>query len=159
MYTENECDRSCDVGRYQYIRSSKDKTAMMCEPQAKFDNCNNRWFERFGCSYTCWRDGKALFEADEYDLQGFHMNHRRINCKESFYEIEYENKGSDIAYGYFCLTEYVGRQHRCFYFNFHNLTAEEFAAYISAVEDWHLSGELNIGPYSGLPAYEPWKKH
>jgi hypothetical protein len=73
-------------------------------------------------------------------------------------EIEYENKDSDIAYGYFCLTEYVGRKHRSFHFNFRNLSAEEFAAYVSAVEDWHLTGELNIDKYSGVPPYAPWER-
>jgi hypothetical protein len=158
MYTENEYDHPYDVGRYQYVRSSKDKFAMMWEEEAMFDASSNRWFERFGCSYACRRDGMALFEEDEYDLLGFHINHRRINCKESFFEIEYENKDSDIAYGYFCLTEYVGRKHRSFHFNFRNLSAEEFAAYVSAVEDWHLTGELNIDKYSGVPPYAPWER-
>jgi hypothetical protein len=29
--------------------------------------------------------------------------------------------------------------------------------YIEAVKKWHATGELNIGPYSGIPQYRPWE--
>lgn len=145
------------AGRYGYIRSAEDSEAMMSGTEARFDSDHNRWFEYMGCGYACGRDGQALQEADDYDLYYFHKDHPKINCKESFHDLEYGNTRNEVAYAYFLLMEYVGNKHRTFSFHLENITMQEAKEYIAAVESWHCTGELNIGPFSSCPCYGHWE--
>lgn len=146
------------AGRYRYIRSSEDKNAMMYRKQAEFDLLSGRWFEQFGCGYAHWRDGKASCEADDIDQEDFHYEHPNITCKESFYEIEYGNTRDEAAYAFFFMAECEGRKIRDFAFSCNDITMAEVNEYISALEDWHRTGEFNAGQYRGIPQYDPWTK-
>lgn len=147
-----------DVGRYRYTRSSEDRDAMMGE-NASFISACNRWFESFGCGYTCERDGRASMEADDWDLTDFHYEHPLVNCKEAFFELTYGNTEDSVSRAFFFLQEYVGQKNRTFDFCLYDISLQEADDYIAAIEKWHCTGEFNIGPYSGLPAYTPWRQH
>ena len=146
------------AGRYRYTRSSQDSNALFLGKEAGFDPEYNLWIEYMGCGYACWRDGKALTEADEIDLYEFHRTHPLINCKESYIDYEYGNTRDEVAYAFVCLTEYRGTMHRCFSFSLTDVSLQEVEKYIDAIEMWHRTGEFNVGPYSGSPAYDPWCK-
>ncbi len=147
------------AGRYRYMRSSEEHDAMMWEDRMKYDHTYNRWIETFGCGYDCGRDGVASMEADEFDLMDFHCEHPLMNCRESFYELTYGDTKESLTYAFFFVQEYVGRQTRDFCFSFSELSMQEANEYIAALEEWHRTGELNVGPYRGEPQYDPWENH
>ena len=98
---ENDVDGNLyDVGRYRYTRSSEDRKTMMGE-NASFISACNRWFESFGCGYTCERDGRASIEADDWDLMEFHYEHPFVNCKEAFFELTYGNTEDSVSRAFF----------------------------------------------------------
>ena len=45
---------------------------------------------------------------------------------------------------------------KTFSFDLENVTKQEYQKYFEAIENWHCTGELNVGPYSGMPAYGQW---
>ena len=156
---DDACGNPYGAGRYRYIRSSQDSNALFLGKEAGFDPEYNLWIEYMGCGYACWRDGKALTEADEIDLYEFHRKHPRINCRESYIDYEYGNTRDEVAYAFVCLTEYRGTMDRCFSFSLTDIPLQEVEKYIDAMERWHRTGEFNVGPYNGSPAYDPWEKH
>ena len=165
LNSDDRLDESEDVsgnpygaGRYGYIRSSKNSKFMILGDEAKYEPEFNMWFEYMGCGYACWRDGKALQEADEIDLYLFHDKHPKINCKESFYDFEYGNTRNDVAYALFILTEYKGTLYRTFHFNLQNITLQKSKEYIAAIEAWHHTGELNVDSFNGIPQFSFWRR-
>ena len=147
------------AGRYRFMRSSEDRSAMMWGNMTRYDQTSNRWVESFGCGYNCARDGVASAEADEFDIMDFHREHPRIHCRESFFELEYGDTRELVAYAFFFVQEYAGRQTRYFSCSFSDISIQEANEYIAALEEWHHTGALNVGLYHGEPQYGPWKTH
>lgn len=148
-----------DVGRYKYMRSSETSISMLKGKKADYNEKYNRWFESFGGGFAGWSDARAMQEADDLELAELHYMQPNMNCKESFFELEYgETKGS-VLRAFFFLQEYTGCKDRDFGFCLYDISLQEANEYIAAIEKWHCTGELNIGPYHGLPAYGPWRKH
>jgi hypothetical protein len=54
------------------------------------------------------------------------------------------------------LKEKQSDRHRTFDFDLSKISMKEFEAYLAAIEEWHRTGELNIGPYKGVPNYDRW---
>ena len=147
-----------DVGRYKYMRSSEKPIGMLKGKKADYNQECNCWFESFGGGFCCWRDARALQEADDFDLMEFHHKRPYINCKESFFELEYGKTEDTVSRAFFFLQEYAGRKDRSFSFCLYDISLQEANEHIAALEEWHCTGELNVGPYSGIPEYEPWKE-
>ncbi len=55
------------------------------------------------------------------------------------------------------LAEYEQTRYRTFVFFLDNILRAEMNEYMEAVEKWHKTGELNIGPYQGIPEYGLWE--
>jgi hypothetical protein len=156
MNTEIEFGNPRGAGVYGYIRSAEDSDFMMLGEEARYDSDSNRWFEYMGCGYACWRDGKALQDADDFDLQYFHDAHPRMRCRESFHELEYGNTRDDVSHALFLLMEYDKSKSRTFSFNLDNVTMAQAKEYIAAVEEWHITGDLRIGALTFSPCCGPW---
>ena len=158
MSNKKEIGNPYGAGRYSYTRSSTDSGAMLLDDQARFDPKSNRWFEHMGCGYACERDGIALQEADDADLYDFHRDNPKINCRESMYDLQYGDTRAEVAHAFFLLMEYAGGKYRSFYFGLDDVSMQEMEKYIAAVENWHSTGELNIGPHHGCPNYGDWEE-
>ncbi len=161
--TESECQEEENLagnpygaGFYTYIRSAENSDWMMMGADARFDADSNTWFEYMGGGYACWRDGKALQEADELDMDDFHSEHPEMKCRESFFDLEYGETRDDITDGLFILAEYDGAKHRSFSFNLKDVTLTQAKEYVALVEAWHTTGELHLGPLSCNPCQGPW---
>ena len=147
-----------DSGRYSFIRSSEHSEAMMMGEEARFIDEYNRWIEYIGCGYACERDAWALREADEIDSMEFYKDITHLDFKEAFYDFQYGDTYDEVSHAFFYLTEYVGNQERTFTFSLDDRPLQEVKDYVAAIEKWHCTGELNIGPYTGVPNYRPWEK-
>lgn len=146
------------AGRYGYIRSSKDNSYLFLGDEAGFDPEYNLWYEYIGCGYACERDGIALQEADDMDLFYLYKEYPDMTCKESHYDFTYGNTRDEVSWASFSLTEHEGGKKRTFYFHLENISMLEAKEYVAALEKWHRTGELNIGPYNGSPTYNPWEQ-
>ena len=144
------------AGRYGYIRSSKNCKALIRGKNAQFNSEHNRWFEHIRCAYTCWRDGRAEQEYDDMYRDQLEKKRPLISYREAFYELEYGNSRDEVASMMVILTDCTKGNHRSFHFDLDNITMHEAQEYIDALENWSYTGELNIGPYRGIPAYGPW---
>lgn len=145
------------AGKYCTIRSSKNSAAMLLGDRAKFDIQCDRWFEYIGCGYECWREAKYQQDADDTDLYYFHKHHPEIKCRESLYDFQYGETYEDVSHALVLLAEYEQTRFRMFTFSLDDISICEMNAYIEAVEKWHATGELNVGPYRGIPQYGPWE--
>lgn len=145
------------AGMYCTIRSSQDSAAMLLGDRADFDIHCSRWFEYMGCRYENWRDGKYQQEADDTDLYYFHCDHLEINCRESMYDFQFGDTRDDVSYAFVFLAEYEEKRVRTFSFSLDDISRQEMNEYIEALKKWHATGELNVGPYSGVPEYRPWE--
>jgi hypothetical protein len=121
---------------------------MMSGEAAQFDEEQGIWIEYTVCDYGCYRDGKALQEADELDLEAFHRTHPQMQCKESFYDLEYGKTGDDVLSVFWILTEYENGKCRTFSFGMDHTTMQEFRSCQEAVEAWHRTGNLDL---QGIP--------
>ena len=145
------------AGMYCIIRSSEDSGAMWLGDRAEFNVECGRWFEYMGCGYGCWRDGKYLQEADDMDLYYFHRDHPEIKCREAMYDFQYGDTRDDVSYAFVFLAEYEEKRVRTFSYSLDDISREEMNLHIEAIKKWHATGELNVGPYSGIPEYRPWE--
>ena len=145
------------AGMYCAIRSSEDSAAMLLGDRAEFDIQCSRWFEYLGCGYECWRDGKYQQEADDADLYSFHRDHPEITCRESMYDFQFGDTEDVVSYAFMFLAEYEEKRVRMFSFSLGDISCQEMNEYIKALKKWHATGELNVGPYSGVPKYRPWE--
>lgn len=147
------------AGRYGYIRSSEDCDALITNEDAQYDTNSKRWFEHIHCGYACGRDGIASQEWDDLYLDEYYKERPEANFREAYYDFQYGFTRKTISEGMFILKERLGGRHRTFDFDVSRITMAEFEAYISAIEEWHRTGELNIGPYKGVPHYDRWYKN
>ena len=145
------------AGRYGYIRSSEDCDALISGRDARFELSCQRWIEHIWCGYACWRDGQADQEWEDLYRDKFSKEHPLITYKEAFYEFEYGDTRDRVDNAWFFLEEHKEHQKRFFEFEINNVSMCEFEEYIAAIERWHMTGELNIGPYEGIPTFGPWE--
>ena len=157
MDNKKEIGNPYGAGRYGYTRSSKDSEAMLFGTEARFEAECGRWFEYMGGGYACWRDGKALQEADDADLYYFHRDNPEIECRESMYDFEYGDTRDDVSHAFFYIAEYEKNRYRTFSFSLDDISRQEMNEYIEAMEKWHVTGEFDAGPYRGIPNYGPWE--
>ena len=157
MDNKKEIGNPYGAGRYGYIRSSEDCEAMILGRKACFELSCNRWIEHIWRGYACWRDGKAELEWDGLYRDEFLEEHPLISYMEAFYELEYGNTRDEVATAWFCLKDRKGKKHRAFHFEISNVSMQEFDEYIAALKKWHMTGELNIGAYTGVPEFGPWQ--
>ena len=144
------------AGRYGYIRSSEEREALISDESAQYDTDSKRWFEYIQCGYACGRDGIASREWDDLYLDEFYKSRPQVSYKEAYYDFQYgvtRNRISDVM---IILKEKQGDRHRTFDFDLSKISMKEFEAYLAAIEEWHRTGELNIGPYKGVPNYDRW---
>lgn len=157
MDNKKEIGNPYGAGRYGYIRSSEDCDALISGRDARFELSCNRWIEHIWCGYACWRDGKANQEWDDLYRAEILENHPSITFMEAFYELEYGDTRDQVANAWFLLEDHKANRHRFFDFEINNVSMQEFEEYIGALENWHMTGELNAGPYTGVPMFGPWK--
>ncbi len=158
MEDKEEIGNPYGAGRYGYIRSSEDCDALISGRNARFELSCNRWIEHIWCGYASWRDGKADQEWDDLFRDEFRQKHPLINYKEVFYELEYGDTRDQVPYAWFLLEECEGNKNRWFNFGVNNVSMQDFEEYIAALERWHMTGELNIGPYNVSLSFSPWRE-
>ena len=147
------------AGGFGFIRSATSKKSLVYKEIAEYNRSCNRWFEYIASGFSCSADSD--YEDDWYalDREAFDRKHPRIIYKEAYYRYTYGNSREEITEALILLIEKNKEKHRTFSFNLENITKQEFQKYFEAIEKWHCTGELNIGPYSGAPAYGPWRSH
>lgn len=150
-------DNCCGAGRYGFIRSSENWEALIRGKEAEFRPEADRWYEHIYCGYASWRDGDADLEWVGMSRDQFKKEHPLIRYREAFYDFQYGKTRTQVAFASFWLKEYEGPKYRKFDFNLKDITMQQMEEYLTALESWSLSGELNVGPYSGIPAYKAWK--
>lgn len=150
-------DNPYSAGRYGAMQSSEDRDALFTGCCAKYDTASNLWFKDYWCGYSCLHNGKESMEWYFDDKNEFYRNRPHACYKESFYNLVYGETQTQIDYVVFDLEEVQGEKYRAFSFDLENTTMQEFEEYLAAMEKWHRTGELNIGPYKGVPHYEPWQ--
>lgn len=158
-YEDDVCGNPYGAGGFGFIRSATSKRSLVYGDSAEYNRSCNRWFEYVTSGFSCGADGD--YEDDWYalDREDFDRKHPRISYKEVYYRFTYGNTRDEIAEAMFLLIEQNKGKHRTFSFALENITKQKFQKYFEAIENWHCTGELNIGPYSGLPAYGPWRTH
>ena len=93
-------------------------------------------------------------DRDDYDDR-----HPHLAYKEAYYHFRYGKTKAEIAEVMFLLSEKNGRMSRTFDFDLDNISLQELKEYIVAIEEWHRTGEQNIGAFSGEPRFGPWHEH
>lgn len=144
------------AGRYGYIRSSEDREALISGESAQYDTDSKRWFEYIQCGYACGRDGIASQEWDDLYLDEFYKERPQADFREAYYDFRYGFTRRRISDVIFILKEKQGNRHRTFDFDLSKITMKEFEEYLTAIQEWHRTGELNIGVYKGVPHYDRW---
>ena len=144
------------AGRYGYIRSSEDHGALIAGEKARYDADSKRWFEYIQCGYACGRDGIASQEWDDLYLDEFYKSRPQVSYREAYYDFQYGFTRNQISDVMIILKEKQSDRHRTFDFDLSKISMKEFEAYLAAIEEWHRTGELNIGPYKGVPNYDRW---
>lgn len=96
-------------------------------------------------------DWLAIYRED------FDHKHLYTICKETYYHFTYGNTREEIAEGRILLIEKNKDKNRTFSIELNKILLQEWNEYVTAVENWHRTGERNIGSYQGIPNYEPWK--
>ena len=129
-----------DVGRYYYLRSSRDRRAMMFDEGTMYDPVGKLWFERFGGGYCDYKDAMACQEADDEDIIRFWRSHRGLQGRESFCDIWYGNNENEIKHALFYLVEYKFGMCRSYSFTVKDVTRQELNEIETAVKAWHVSG-------------------
>ena len=149
----------CGAGGFGFIRSATSKRSLVYREIAEYNRSCNRWFEYITGGFAGAAD--ADYEDDWYalDRDDFDRKHPHIVYKEAYCRFTYGNTRDEIAEAMFLLIVQNHGKRKTFSFNLENISKQEFDEYFAAIESWHCTGELNIGPYSGLPAYGPWRKH
>lgn len=151
-----ELDNPYSAGQYGAIQSSEDRDALFTGDDSKFDTASNRWFEDYWCGYSCRHNGRESIEWYYDDRAEFYSKRPQACYKESFYDLVYGETRNQIADVMFVLTETQGEKYRFFRIHLENITMKEFEEYWTAMENWHRTGKLNIGPYQGVPNYSHW---
>ncbi len=158
-YKDDTYGNPYGAGGFGFIRSATSKRSLVYKEIAEYNPRCNKWFEyiTYGCS--CGAD--CDYEGDWYalDRDDFDRKHPRIVYKEAYYRFTYGDTRDEVAEAMILLIDHNKGKSRMFSFNLENITKQEFQEYFEAIENWHCTGELNIGPYHGLPAYGPWRKH
>ena len=144
------------AGRYGYIRSSEDREALLSDENVEYDASSKRWFEHIWCGYACGRDGIAFQEWDELELDAFYKERPHVNYREGYYDFQYGFTRKRISEVFFILKEKKGSKDRTFSFQLKRISMKKFEEYLAAIEEWNRTGELNIGPYKGVPNYDRW---
>lgn len=146
------------AGGFGFIRSAKRKKALVYKELAEWDPVSKRWFESVGGSFSCGADENAEEDWYALDRQDYDSKRPHIAYKEAYYHFRYGRTKAEVAECLFLLIEKNGHMVRTFSFDLENVTVQELKEYKAAVEEWHRTGELNIGDFRGEPHFGSWRK-
>lgn len=145
------------AGGFGFIRSSKKRKALPYKECAEWGKKSQRWFEHIQSSFSCGADENAEEDWYALDREGYDIRHPYIEYKEAYYHFRYGKTKAEIAEAIFLLIEKKGNMNRTFSFDLDNISLQELKEYITAIEEWHRTGELNIGEFNGNPRFSSWK--
>ena len=148
-----------DVGKYQVIRSSETKDAMICWNTPQFNAEHGRWYETCGGGFASWVDVKYMQETDDLEMEEFRSEHPDLRVRESFLEVEYGDGYYSIAKIWAFLAEYDGRKSRSFAFDLKDLGQEDLEVCTAAIWNWHDTGELKTAHMECYPCCGPWEEN
>ena len=143
-------------GCYGYIRSSKDKRAMLYNDFTIYDEEDDLWFEHIIREYEHYSNSAAQRRMDENTITTFAKENPELSHKEVFYTLDYNSAGNRVDSGRFILTEYKDTRIREFCFWVSDISMEESQKYIDAAVCWHYTNRFEIGHLVFFPCSGPW---
>ena len=136
-----------DIGSFRFIRSAKDKNAMIGWHKKEYDETSNRWFESTGCGFCDWDDARALQEADEIEMMDYRATHPEYAVRESFWQITCGEDDVVAEQVLVVLEEYENGEHHAYDYIVDDIPLEELERWKKAVYDWHITGVLKMGAF------------
>ena len=144
-------------GKYFIIRSSESKEAIGCWGEPEFEEEGGRWYESCGCGFACYRDGAALQEMDDLNVETFNNEHPGIVVKETFCELVYndsEGRTSDVEV---ILVERNNGKNRSFSFTIEHADKRRIDEILEGIRGWHSDGYLRIGDFISYGCCGAWR--
>lgn len=130
------------VGRFGFIRSSKDFEEMVLGEDAFYDEKNDLWYEHAMCELKGDEGEETQWSVNGILLGDFIDGKPTQNCRETHYYFAYGEGFNGFKGGCIEFNEHNGLTTVQSWRNIDEITQENVDEYLNAIMRWHITGKF-----------------
>lgn len=130
------------VGRFGFIRSSKDFEEMVLGEDAFYDEKNDLWYEHVTYELKGNEGEETQWSVRGILWDDFVDGNPKQNCRETHYYFTYGEGFNGLKGGYIEFNEYKGTTSVQSWRNIDEITQDNVDEYLNAIMRWHITGKF-----------------